>query len=119
VGTLMRHILLLGAISASPFGMRPAAAPTCLIASARQALCLTTRRLCAARGAVDLAAVAVAANKHLRPAARTEEEAARGLHWRQTSCQGGLDRDWKGVEYFPCTRARHGVGHGIGQDLEV
>lgn len=35
------------------------------------------------------------------------------------SRQRNIDRAVRLVEYFPCTRAQHGVGHGIGVNLAV
>ncbi len=68
---------------------------------------------------VNLAPVAAAADDDLGSAAMTKEESAAGFHWRFPSRQCDIDRDLPLVKYSPCTRARHGVGHGIGVNLAV
>lgn len=115
----MRHILQAGAVTAGSLSVGKAAATAGLVAPARLPDRVRSGRLRAVGRAVDLAAVAVAADEHLRPAAHAHKESARGLHWRLKSRQGDIDRAYKLVKYSPCTRARHGVGHDIGPDLVV
>lgn len=115
----MRHVLLSRTVATAAFGMGEAAMAARLVAPTRSADRVPPRRRRAAAGAVDLAMVAGAANQYLHAAARAEEESARGFHWRSKSRQGAVDRDFRLVEYSPCTRARHGVGHDIGVNLAV
>ena len=64
----MRHILLSGAVAAAARRVRQAPTPTRLVAPARLAHPLTSGRLRAVPSAIDLPAVAVTANQHLRAA---------------------------------------------------
>jgi hypothetical protein len=97
----MRHILQAGAVTAGTFGMGKAAAAAGLVTLTRLADRITAGRLCTVRGAVDLAAVAVAANYHLCSATRAEKESTCGLHWRPKSRQGNIDRDLQLVDTLP------------------
>lgn len=115
----MRHILYAGAVTAGSLGVGKAAATAPLVTPTRFPNRVTPRPRCAVAGAINLATVAVAADDHLRPAARAQEQSARGFHWRPKSRQREFDRGLRFVKYFPCTRARHGVGHDIGLDLAV
>lgn len=112
--TLMRHILPAQPVTAASFGMLEAASSALLVAVAgfldRSAAC----GLGAASGTIDLAPVAAAADDDLGSAAMTKEESARDFHWRFPACQCAIDREMSIVKYSPCTRAQHGVGHGIG-----
>jgi hypothetical protein len=115
----MRHVLLSGPVTTAAFSMGEAAMATRLVEPARFPDRVPPRRRRAVAGAVDLAMVAGAANQYLHAAARAQEESARGFHWRPKSRQGAVDRGFRLVEYSPCTRARHGVGHDIGVNLAV
>ena len=110
----MRHILPAQPVTAASFGMLEAASSALLVAVAgfldRSAAC----GLGAASGTIDLAPVAAAADDDLGSAAMTKEESARDFHWRFPACQCAIDREMSIVKYSPCTRAQHGVGHGIG-----
>jgi len=76
----MRHFLLATAVAAHPLRVRQAAAAAALIALSGLAQAGATRCLRAAAIAVDLTAVAAAANNDLRPAMGAHKEAARGRH---------------------------------------
>ena len=84
----MRHVLLPGTPATATRRMGQATAPACLIALAGRPLGLVPRFLRAAAGAVNLAAVATAADQHLDPAASTQEQAGRPFH------PIGLRRAW-------------------------
>ena len=71
----MRHFILAAAIAAHPFGMREAAVTTALIALPGHAHAGLTCELRTVTVAVDLAAVATAANDDLRPATGANKEA--------------------------------------------
>lgn len=81
----MRHFILATAIAAHPFGVRKAAVTTALIALASFAHAGLTRDLRAVAVAVDLTAVATAANDDLRPAAGAHKKAAGGRHRQSPS----------------------------------
>jgi hypothetical protein len=72
----MRHFILAAAIAAHPFGVCKAAMAATLVASAGLAHAGLARKLGAVAVAIDLAAVATAANNDLRPAAGANKEAA-------------------------------------------
>ena len=78
----MRHDLLPRPISTGSRCMRKAAAAACLIASARFSQPGLARRPSATAPAVDLAAVAAAANQHLRLTAGAQEHPASVGHRR-------------------------------------
>ncbi len=70
----MRHVLLLGVIAAiatGALGMGQTPPPARLVAPARCALAMTPGLPRAVAGAIDLAAIAAAADEHLRLAADT------------------------------------------------
>ena len=71
----------------------------------------------AASGAIDLAPITAAADDDLGSAAMAKEESAGRFHWRFPLRQSAIDRKMPLVKYSPCTRARHGVGHGIGANF--
>jgi hypothetical protein len=81
----MRHFILAAAIAAHPLGVRKPAVATALIALSGLAQAGLARILRAAAVAVDLAAVATAANDDLRPAAGAHKEAACGRHRQSPS----------------------------------
>ncbi|MDH6147467.1 hypothetical protein OKW46_001538 [Paraburkholderia sp. WSM4179] len=101
----MRHFILAAAIAAHPFGMREAAVTTALIAPAGHADAGLTCDLRTVTVAVDLAAVATAANDDLRPAAGAHKQAAGGRHRQSPSMPKRYRRDWWAVPYWPGTRA--------------
>ena len=115
----MRHIIASGAVTTAAFGVFEAALPAALVVPARLAYRAMARRRRALAGAINLPAVAVAANDHLCPATGAQKESPRRFrtfHWRRsTSRQRSIDRDGRLVKYSPRTRARHGVGHDTGQ----
>jgi hypothetical protein len=101
----MRHFIPATAIAAHSFGMRKAAMATALIALAGHAHADLTRDLSAVAVAVDLAAIATAANDDLRPAAGAHKEAACGRHRQSPSMPKRYRRDWWTVPYWLGTRA--------------
>ncbi|SPS02256.1 conserved exported hypothetical protein [Cupriavidus taiwanensis] len=101
----MRHFLLAASISAHPFCMRQTAAATALVALGCLAQAGAARCLRAAAIAVDLAAVAAAANNDLRPAMGAHKEAARGRHRQSPFMPKRPRRDWRAMPYWPGTRA--------------
>jgi hypothetical protein len=101
----MRHFILAAAIAAHPFGVREAAVPTALIALAGHAHAGLTCDLRAVAVAVDLAAVATAANDDLRPAAGAHKQAAGGRHRQSPSMPKRYRRDWWTLPYWAGTRA--------------
>ena len=70
----MRHFLLSCAVRTRPLGMFAATSMTRLVASASLALRIASRRLSAFLLAVDVAAIAAAADQHLSAAARAQKE---------------------------------------------
>ena len=115
----MRHILLSGAITLTAPRVRKAPTPTRLVAPARFAHPLTPGRPRTIPGAINLPVITMTANYYLRAAQPTHKDPSRRFHRRPTSRQSDIDRDLRLVEYSPCTRAQHGVGHDIGVNLEV
>jgi|SRR5579862_6401418 hypothetical protein len=90
-GTLMRHVLLPGAITTGPRGMVQAATTARLIASAGSALSLAPRRLPTALCTINLAAIAVAADQHLSAAPRAQKQPGRAwfpFAWPWTTSAG-------------------------------
>jgi hypothetical protein len=77
----MRHFLLPGPVTALAFGMGVMAAQALLIAATRGAGGLSACLVGTARGAVPLAAVAVAANDHGRAASGAQVTFSREIHW--------------------------------------
>jgi hypothetical protein len=110
----MRHILLAQPVTAASFGMLETASSALLVAAAGLLDGSAACGLGAASGAIDLAPVAAAADDDLGSAAMAKEESAGRFHWRFPLRQCAIDRKMPLVKYSPCTRARHGVGHGIG-----
>jgi hypothetical protein len=92
----MRHVLLLGAITAGTHRMGQATAAARLVASAGGALAMATGLPRAAPRTIDLAAVAAAADQHLSLAADTQEQPAgrlgslRLVRTWTTSVMGGI-----------------------------
>src|SRR5580692_384477 len=112
----MRHVLLPGATATGTRRMVHATAAGRLVALAGGALGLMSGILCTAAGAVNLAAVAAAADEHHGLAASAKEQTARGclrLSFAQawtTSATGGI---------LPRHACSARVGHGVGLDLAV
>ena len=73
----MRHVLLPGAPATRPYRVGQPTATARLVALAGRVPGVISRLLRTAAGAVDLAAVAVAADQHLSAAARTHEQPSR------------------------------------------
>lgn len=84
----MRHVFLPAPVTACPQGMGDTAAAARLVAPAGRALGLTAGVLCAASGAVDLAAVAMAADEHAGAAAGAQKEPGRRLRTPSGAAQG-------------------------------
>ena len=97
----MRHVPLPGAVTPVAGGVVEATAAAVLVAPACLADRVFAGRFPAAPGAIALTPVAEAANHHLCPAARTEEESARGVHRRPKSRQREVDRDSRLGDTFP------------------
>ena len=110
----MRHILLAQPVTAASFGMLDAASSALLVALACFLDGSAACGLRAASGAIDLAPITAAADDDLGSAAMAKKESAGRYHWRFPSRQCAIDRKMPLVKYSPCTRARHGVEHGIG-----
>jgi hypothetical protein len=97
-GTLMRHIVLSGAIATGPRRMVHPTAAAGLVAPPGRALGGAPRRLCTALCAVNLAAITVAADKNLSLAARAQKQPAsrrrRGQQrtWTRSAMTGILPR---------------------------
>jgi hypothetical protein len=87
-GTLMRHVLLPGAPATRPYRMGQPTATARLVALTGRAPGVISRRLCTPAGAINLAAVAAAADQHLSAATRTHEQPGWRFHRRR------LARTW-------------------------
>jgi hypothetical protein len=70
----MRHVLLPGAPATRPYRVGQPTATARLVALTGRAPGVTSRSLCTVTGAIDLAAVAAAADQHLTAATRTYEQ---------------------------------------------
>jgi hypothetical protein len=77
----MRHFLLPGSVTALAFGVAVTTAAALLIAATRGAGGLLACLLGTVRGAVALAAVAVAANEHSPAAGGAQVTSSREIHW--------------------------------------
>jgi hypothetical protein len=84
-GTVIRHALPPGTVSATSVSMQGATARARLIASASFSLMVAAGFLCAGSNAVDLAAVASSTDKNLRVAATAQKHPARHL---VSACDG-------------------------------
>ena len=82
-GTLMRHVVLSGAIATGPRRMVHPAAAAVLVAPPGRALGVAPRRLCTTLCAVNLAAITVTADKDLSLAARAQKQPASRRRRRQ------------------------------------
>jgi hypothetical protein len=78
-GTMIRHALPPGTVTATSVSMQGATARARLIASASFSLMVAAGFLCAGSNAVDLAAVASSTDKNLRVAATTQKHRNRTL----------------------------------------
>jgi hypothetical protein len=72
-GTLMRHVIFARPVAACARRMIDAAVTTALVTATGFALRTPTRFPGAARGAINMAAIAIAADQYLDPAALTQE----------------------------------------------
>jgi hypothetical protein len=84
----MRHVLLPGAPATRPYRMGQPTATARLVALTGRAPGVISRRLCTPAGAINLAAVAAAADQHLSAATRTHEQPGWRFHRRR------LARTW-------------------------
>src|SRR5438445_445914 len=73
-GTLMRHVVLSGAIATGPRRMVHPATAARLVAPPSRALGVAPRRLCTSLCAVNLTAITVAADQHLSLAAHAQKK---------------------------------------------
>jgi len=103
----MRHFIVARPVAARALGVSQAPMAAALVTLGSFAQAGAAGRLRTAAGAIDLAAIAAATDEHLRPAAGTQEEAARGMHRRSPWNAEDRDRYRQGaqaVEYSGCTR---------------
>ena len=98
-GTLMRHVVLSGAIATGPCRMVHPTAAAGLVAPPGRALGVAPRRLCTALCAVNLAAITVAADDNLSLAACAQKQPGRGRRrrrqrrmWTRSAMTGILPR---------------------------
>ena len=103
-GTPMRHSVLAAAIEAHPFGVRKAAVTTALIALVCHAHGGLTCNLRVVAVAVDLAAIATAANDDPRPAAGAHKLAACRGHRQSPSMSKRYRRGPWAVPYWTGAR---------------
>ena len=82
-GTLMRHVVLSGAIATGPRRMVHPTAAAGLVAPPGRALGVAPRRLCTTLCAVNLAAITVAADQNLSSAAHAQKKSGRRRRRRQ------------------------------------
>jgi len=73
----MRHILLPGAITTATRGVQEATAKAHLVAPGGGSLCVVSGPTGAVSGAIDVATIATAADRHLSAAAGTDEQPRR------------------------------------------
>jgi hypothetical protein len=79
----MRHVLLLSPPATRPYRVGQPTATARLVALTGRAPGVISRHLCTAAGAIDLAAVAAAADQHLSEATRTHEQSGWRFHRRR------------------------------------
>src|SRR5271169_1486182 len=97
-GTLMRHVVLSGAIAGGPRRMVHPTAAAGLVAPPGRALGVAPRRMCTALCAVNLAAIAVAADDNLSLTACAQKQPGRRRRrgqkrtWTQSATTGILPR---------------------------
>ena len=103
-GTLMRHFISLGSVTAGSLSVCMAAATRALVTPARSAYRLASRSQGALARAINLTTVAVAANHHLHPASGAQKQSALRFHWRSKSRQREFDRPMPIVKYSARTR---------------
>ena len=84
----MRHVLLPGAPATRPCRVGQPTATARLVALTGRAPGVISRHLCTSAGAIDLAAIAAAADQHLSAATRTHEQPGWRFHQRR------LARTW-------------------------
>jgi len=107
----MRHFLSACAIAALARGVRDPAAAAGLIAACGRALRVAPGLLRATGAAVDLPAIAPAAQGHLGAAAGAQEQTGSALQAALLgSCRRALDEGVAPVKYCPGTRAQRRVG---------
>ena len=93
----MRHVIFLPpavAVTAGAFGVGKASTAALLIAPACLALRFSAGRLRTPLVAIDLAAVAMAADQDLSAAAATQEESTHRVHRLSPSSRENLDREF-------------------------
>jgi hypothetical protein len=79
----MRHVLLQGTPATRPYRVGQPTTTARLVALTGRAPGVVSRRLCTSAGAIDLAAVAAAADQHLSAATRTHEQPGWRFHRRR------------------------------------
>ena len=113
----MRHFFVARPVAALSLGMRGAAPPAGLVARPAPERAAPGPSG-AVSGAVNLAAVAAATDQRLGAASRADEQPRRrGLGMAIADTPGGRTPRLPG--YWPCMRARHGVGHGVEPNRQV
>lgn len=115
----MRHFILSGTVLTGSLRMLESTPEACLVALTSRALRLLSSQLRTALGTIDLTAIAVAADKHLRAAARAQIESGRRVHSSVLAKPPKRGRNAQCMGYFPCIRAQHGAGHGADTNLLV
>ena len=90
----MRHVVLSGAIATGPRRMVHPTAAAGLVAPPGRALGVAPRRLCTTLCAVNLAAIAVAADQHLSLAAHAQKQPGQSSSPRATAHMDAIGNDW-------------------------
>ena len=90
----MRHVVLSGAIATGPRRMVHPTAAARLVAPPGRALGVAPRRLCTALCAVNLTAIAAAADKHLSSAAHAQKQPGQSSPPRATAHMDAIGNDW-------------------------
>ena len=113
----MRHFFASRPVAACPIGMR-APSPAAGLVTPPAARWRRRRARRRSSGAVDLAAVAATANQRLGAASRADKQPCRRcVVMAGTATPRG--RTPRLPRYWPCMRARHGVGHGVERNCQV
>lgn len=106
-GTLMRHFLLFGPVTALALGVGMTTLPAGLIAATRGTDGGASGLMGTPCGAVAVTSVAVAANDHRGTATRTQIASSWNFHGQKPM---GEDSNARFVKYLACSVARQGSG---------
>jgi hypothetical protein len=104
-GTLMRHVIFAHPVAACARRMIDAAVTARLVTATGFALRLSTRLLSAALDAVHVAAITMAADQHLDPAALTQEQPRR----HSIGSVVAIAARMRGRRLMPWTQSRPGA----------